>query len=41
MYMLPMKRVVDDSGYATYVATDDMKYVLKKRSPAMRLRIPI
>lgn len=30
MYMLPMKRVVDDSGYATYVATDDMKYVLKK-----------
>lgn len=30
MYMLPMKREVDDSGYATYVATDDMKYVLKK-----------
>lgn len=30
MYMLPMKREVDDSGYATYVATEDMKYVLKK-----------
>lgn len=30
MYMLPMKRVVDESGMATYVAADDMRYVLKK-----------
>lgn len=30
MYMLPMKLVVDDSGRATYIANDDMKYVLKK-----------
>ncbi len=29
-YILPMKQVVDESGMATYVATDDMKYVLKK-----------
>ena len=29
-YILPMKQVVDESGIATYVATDDMKYVLKK-----------
>ena len=30
MYMLPMKRVVDEEGNGTYVAADDMKYVLKK-----------
>ena len=29
-YIVPMKQVVDESGMATYVATDDMKYVLKK-----------
>ncbi len=30
MYMLPMKKEVDESGFATYVAVDDMKYVLRK-----------
>ncbi len=30
MYMLPMKRVVNEEGKGTYMATDDMKYVLKK-----------
>lgn len=29
-YILPMKQVVDETGMATYVPTDDMKYVLKK-----------
>lgn len=29
-YILPMKQEVDETGMATYVPTDDMKYVLKK-----------
>lgn len=30
IYLLPMEMKVDDQGRATYVATDDMKFVLKK-----------
>lgn len=29
-YLLPMKKKVDESGMATYVPTDDMKYMLKE-----------